>query len=52
MKNNFNIITATLGIALLYSSCRPEIFESGALANKDDLKFTIALHRQILMILF
>jgi hypothetical protein len=42
MKNNFNIVLAILGSALLYSSCRPEIFELGALANKADLKFTIA----------
>lgn len=42
MKNNLIIVLAFLGSALLYSSCRPEIFELGALANKEDLKFTIA----------
>jgi len=28
--------------ALLYASCKPEIFELGGKANKDNLKFTIA----------
>jgi hypothetical protein len=42
MKNNFKILIAILGSALLYSSCRPEKFELGALASKTDLKFTIA----------
>jgi hypothetical protein len=42
MKNNFNIVLAIVGSALLYSSCRPEIFELGGLANKNDLKFTVA----------
>ena len=41
MKNNI-IIVAILGIALLYSSCRPDKYELGALANKANLKFTIA----------
>jgi hypothetical protein len=41
MKNNFNIILAIVGSALLYSSCKPEIFELGALGKKDDLKFTV-----------
>ena len=41
MKNNFKILVAILGAALLYSSCRPDKFELGALANKTDLKFTI-----------
>ncbi|WP_205513600.1 hypothetical protein [Longitalea arenae] len=42
MKINLIIALACLGSALLYSSCRPEIFELGALGNKADLKFTIA----------
>lgn len=42
MKNNFKLLVAMLGAALLYSSCRPDKFELGALANKADLKFTIA----------
>lgn len=42
MKNNFKLIIAILGAALLYSSCTPDKFELGALANKADLKFTIA----------
>jgi hypothetical protein len=42
MKNNFNIVLAILGSALLYASCKPEIFELGGRTNKDDLKFTIA----------
>jgi len=42
MKNNFKIVWAFLGSALLYASCRPEIFELGALANKNDLQYTIA----------
>jgi hypothetical protein len=42
MKNNFNIVLAILGSALLYSSCKPEIFELGALGNKADLKYTVA----------
>lgn len=42
MKNKFKFFTAILGTALLYSSCRPDKFELGALANKADLKFTIA----------
>ena len=42
MKNNFNIVLAIVGSALLYSSCKPEIFELGALGNKSDLKFTVA----------
>ena len=41
MKNNFKILVAILGSALLYSSCRPDKFELGALAGKTDLKFTI-----------
>lgn len=40
MKNNLKIILAIAASALL-SSCRPEIFELGAFASKDDLKFTI-----------
>jgi hypothetical protein len=42
MKNNFNIVLALVGSALLYASCKPEIFELGAVTKKDDLKFTIA----------
>ena len=42
MKNNLKLLVAILGAALLYSSCRPDKFELGALANKADLKFTIA----------
>jgi hypothetical protein len=42
MKNNFILLVAMLGAALLYASCRPDKFELGALANKADLKFTIA----------
>ncbi|OQP60519.1 hypothetical protein A3860_33175 [Niastella vici] len=42
MKNNLIIVLAFLGSALLYASCRPQIFELGGLANKGDLKFTIA----------
>ena len=42
MKNKFKFFTAILGTALLFSSCRPDKFELGALANKADLKFTIA----------
>lgn len=42
MKNNFNIVLAIVGSALLYSSCKPEVFELGAFTNKADLKFTIA----------
>jgi hypothetical protein len=42
MKNNLNIVLAILGSALLYASCKPEVFELGSLANKGDLKYTIA----------
>jgi hypothetical protein len=42
MKNNLIIALAIAASALLYSSCKPEVFELGALANKADLKFTIA----------
>jgi hypothetical protein len=42
MKNIFNIVLAIAASALLYSSCKPEVFELGTLANKADLKFTIA----------
>jgi len=41
MKNNLKIVIAILGIALLYSSCTPDKYELGQLANKTDLKFTI-----------
>jgi hypothetical protein len=41
MKNNLIIVLALSGTALLYASCKPEVFESGALGNKADLKFTI-----------
>jgi hypothetical protein len=42
MKNNLNIVLAFLGSALLFCSCKPEVFDLGALSNKADLKFTIA----------
>src|SRR5690242_7993931 len=42
MKNNFKLLIAIIGTALLYSSCRPDKYELGPLANKADLKFTIA----------
>jgi hypothetical protein len=42
MKNNYKILIAILGTALLFSSCRPDKFDLGPLANKTDLKFTIA----------
>ncbi len=41
MKNNFKILIAISGSALLFSSCTPDKYELGALANKVDLKFTI-----------
>src|SRR5689334_8849078 len=41
MKTNFKILAAIVGSALLFASCRPEVFELGALNNKADLKFTI-----------
>ena len=41
MKNNFKILVAILGSALLFSSCRPDKYELGKLAGKTDLKFTI-----------
>jgi len=41
MKNNLKTVIAILGIALLYSSCTPDKYELGQLANKTDLKFTI-----------
>ena len=42
MKNNFRILIAILGAAVLYSSCTPDKYELGELKNKPDLKFTIA----------
>lgn len=42
MKNNFKILIAILGTALLFSSCRPDKYDLGPLGNKADLKFTIA----------
>src|SRR5678816_4039323 len=41
MKNNLKIVIAILGSALLYSSCTPDKYELGPLANKADLRFTI-----------
>jgi len=42
MKNYFKILMAITGSALLYASCTPDKYELGKLANKTDLKFTIA----------
>ena len=42
MKNYFKILMAITGSALLYASCTPDRYELGKLANKTDLKFTIA----------
>lgn len=42
MKNNFKIIATFLGLAMLISACRPEVYTLGALADKSTLKFTIA----------
>lgn len=42
MKNNLKILIAILGTALLYASCRPDKYSLGPMANKTDLKFTIA----------
>lgn len=42
MNNNFNKVLAIAASALLFASCRPEIFELGGKSNKNDLKFTIA----------
>jgi len=42
MKRNLNIVLAVAGAALLLASCKPQIFELGGLANKNDLKYTIA----------
>lgn len=41
MRNNLKIVLAILGIALLYSSCKPDKYELGKMASKADLKFTI-----------
>jgi hypothetical protein len=42
MKNKFKILFAFLGLALLFSACRPNEYELGTLANKSDLSYTIA----------
>ncbi|MFL5748062.1 MAG: hypothetical protein ACJ751_25530 [Niastella sp.] len=42
MKTNLIIVLGMAASALLYASCKPEIFELGGKANKDNLKFTIA----------
>lgn len=42
MKNNYRILIAILGTAILFSSCRPDKYDLGPLANKADLKFTVA----------
>ena len=42
MKKNINIVIVLVATALLYAECKPEIFELGSLANKADLKYTIA----------
>jgi hypothetical protein len=44
MKNNFRILIAVLGAALLYSSCTPDKYELGELTSK--------AHRQTQTILF
>jgi hypothetical protein len=42
MNNNYKLLMAIIGTALLCSSCRPDKYELGPMANKADLKFTIA----------
>src|SRR4051812_41589239 len=41
MKNNLKIFITIFGSALLYISCTRDKYELGALAKKEDLKFTI-----------
>lgn len=42
MKNKFKILYLFLGIALLFTACKPDEYELGALLDKSALKFTIA----------
>jgi hypothetical protein len=42
MKNKFKVLFAFLGLALLFSACRPNEYELGPLADKSDLSYTIA----------
>jgi hypothetical protein len=42
MKNKKFILFVFLGAILLLTSCRPEVYNLGALADKSTLKFTIA----------
>jgi len=42
MKNIFKILYPLLGVILLFSACTPDTYKLGALANKSDLKFTVA----------
>lgn len=42
MKNKFKIVYIYLGLALLFLACKPNAYESGTLANKSALSFTIA----------
>jgi len=42
MKNKFKILYLFLGIALLFTACKPDKYELGALMDKGALKFTVA----------
>lgn len=42
MKNNFKISYAILGLAVLFSACKPNEYGLGPLASKSALSFTIA----------
>lgn len=41
MKNKFKILTALLGLALLFTACTPQEYELGALMDKSALKFSV-----------
>ena len=42
MKNKFKIVYAFLGLVALFSACKPNSYELGALADKSTLSYTIA----------
>ena len=42
MKNKFKILFAFLGLVALFSACKPNTYELGALADKSALTYTIA----------
>lgn len=42
MKNKFKILASFLGVVLLFSTCKPDVYNMGVLASKSSLNYTVA----------